>query len=249
MSGREANMHNILVAVLGHTPAILTEAFYYYAKRKQPPVAFSEVHVLTTTVGRDAVLEKLLGHRKGNDHFYELLRHLGINPTVVSFDDNHIHVFRDSLGRELADVRTSEECVCAADRICEVLFQLCSRSDAAVYATIAGGRKSLGVFLTIGLQLYARPQDRLFHVLVDPRIEADRNVESEFFFPSKPLLLNGKRLPLQEIRIDCDEIPLLCWPWDNISQIAPTMATSQVRRSFPGRKRSPTSTTRRIQKN
>jgi CRISPR-associated protein (TIGR02584 family) len=62
-------MKKILVAVLGNTPAILTEAIYYYAKRyplhNEDPIVFDEVHVFTTTEGRTSIRDELFGGTPG----------------------------------------------------------------------------------------------------------------------------------------------------------------------------------------
>jgi CRISPR-associated protein (TIGR02584 family) len=223
----------VLVGTFGETPPILTEAFFYYRRRHNPPILFSEVHVLTTTKGKAAAMAKLLGRSPGSNWWSKLLQELRIPPTKVSFDENHIHVLKDAQGNELDDVRTSEESLLVADQICEIVRGLCSRDDTAVYATMAGGRKTMGVYLTIALQLYARPQDRLFHVLIDPRIEALAKLASatqkvrarsshrapspppslEFYYPRESIRIEGEKIHPDDIRIDCDEIPVLYWPW------------------------------------
>src|SRR6516164_5656038 len=69
----------ILLAVLGNTPAILTEAFYYYARLSSPPTLFTEVHALTTKRGRDIAISTLLQSKKGEgSQFDRLLRRLRI---------------------------------------------------------------------------------------------------------------------------------------------------------------------------
>jgi CRISPR-associated protein (TIGR02584 family) len=67
-------------------------------------------------------------------------------------------------------------------------FALTRDPESAVFFSIAGGRKSMGACLTIAAQLYRRPQDRLYHVLVSPEFESCR----DFFYPppeSRPLTL------------------------------------------------------------
>jgi len=67
----------------------------------------------------------------------------------------------------------------------------------------------MGLFLGIAFQLFARPGDRLSHVLVwPPEIEGHR----EFFYPPpRPTTytLNDKRIHSHDIRVELAEIPVL----------------------------------------
>jgi len=202
---------SILLAVLGTTPAILTEAFYFYARLSSPPTVFTEVHALTTKRGRDVALSTLLKGEKGETgQFDRLLRLLRIPRTKVTFNENTLYVLHGRDGQPLDDVRDSSDSTAVADQICEKVRELCSRKKTAVYATIAGGRKTMGVYLATALQLYGRPQDRLFHILVDPRIENAR--DRKFFFPDRPLRIKGKTLRPEDVRLESDEIPILHYP-------------------------------------
>jgi CRISPR-associated protein (TIGR02584 family) len=202
-------MRNVLVAVLGITPQILTEAIYYYDRIAQPAVGFSEIQVFTTTLGRRLAYEKLLG-RNGDGAYFALLKHLKIRSTAIDFNEDHVHVLKGADGRELDDVRTREDSLSIADQLCAAIQQLQQNPDNTIFATMAGGRKTMGLYMAMAMQLLARPGDRLFHVLPDPRIEAAPNIE--FFFPSKPIKVGGQLLKPEQIRIECDEVPLIYWP-------------------------------------
>jgi CRISPR-associated protein (TIGR02584 family) len=52
---------NLLVAVAGLTPQVITETLYYLTVHHHPPVAISEIHVLTTLQGNQRILQHLLG--------------------------------------------------------------------------------------------------------------------------------------------------------------------------------------------
>jgi CRISPR-associated protein (TIGR02584 family) len=58
---------NILVVQLGTSPAILTEAIYYYARISNPSVSFDEVYLLTTEEGEKVLRSRLLGIRTGTE--------------------------------------------------------------------------------------------------------------------------------------------------------------------------------------
>jgi hypothetical protein len=67
----------------------------------------------------------------------------------------------------------------------------------------------MGVLLAGVLQVYGRPEDRLYHVLVSPEFES----HPEFFYiPKRPCLLNlskGKRLDTRKARIELAEVPYI----------------------------------------
>jgi CRISPR-associated protein (TIGR02584 family) len=201
----------ILLAVLGTSPAILTEAFYFYARLNSQPTVFTEIHALSTKKGRDLSIAALLEGKRGKPcQFDRLLQCLKIPRSKVTFNENTLYLLHAQDGKPLDDVRDSRDSTAIADQICAKVRELCRRKDTALYATIAGGRKTMGVYLAMALQLFARPQDRLFHILIDPRIEkaGPRN----FFFPDYPLRLGGKTIRPEDVKIECVEIPFLHYP-------------------------------------
>jgi hypothetical protein len=74
---------------------------------------------------------------------------------------------------------------------------------------VAGGRKTMGLFLGIAFQLFARPQDRLSHVLVwPPEIEGHKDF---FYPPPRPTTytIDGRAIRSRDIRVELAEIPVL----------------------------------------
>jgi CRISPR-associated protein Csx14 len=63
----------------------------------------------------------------------------------------------------------------------DAAFELTADPESTVYFSIAGGRKTMGACLAVAAQCYARPMDRIFHVLVSPEFEGCR----DFFFPPR----------------------------------------------------------------
>jgi CRISPR-associated protein Csx14 len=204
-------MRNVLVAVLGITPAILTEAIYYYERIAKPKVRFFEIDVYTTTVGRDLAYKKLLGVGGGTPHYFELLDFLGLRRTQIDFSESHIHVLKGPDGQELEDVRTREDSLAIADQLCAAIQKLRANPENRIFATMAGGRKTMGLYMALAVQLLARPGDRLFHVLPDARIERSN---TECYYPFERVTINGETIEPEDIRIECDEVPLIYWPWE-----------------------------------
>jgi hypothetical protein len=112
-------------------------------------------------------------------------------------------------GRELSDIRTPDENASAADTITAIVARLTSDANAALHVSIAGGRKTMGFYLGYAFSLYARPQDRLSHVLVSAPFES----HPEFFFPpARPRRLatrDGRHIDTAEATVTLAEIPVV----------------------------------------
>ena len=63
----------------------------------------------------------------------------------------------------------------------ELAFLFSKDPETAVLFSIAGGRKTMSSCLTIAAQMYGIPQDRLYHVLVSPEFESNR----DSYYPPK----------------------------------------------------------------
>lgn len=166
-------MKNVLIAVTGETPQILTEAIYYYLQKDHK---FDEITVLTTKKGfeklktslfRDKILEKL----------YQAVNK---PPSCAPFSKKDIIIFQKE-GKPIMDVRTDDEINTATKTFYQVLQKYTAREDTKIIANIAGGRKNMGASLALGMQLFGREQDEMIHVLVKEQVE-NRN---SWFYPQK----------------------------------------------------------------
>ena len=99
----------ILIAVTGLTPQIITETLYYLTQCKKPPVNISEVYVLTTREGRKRIENLLLS--KGSGKFFQFLKEYGLEGKVL-FSSTNIIVIKDNAGKELKDIITEEDNEC-----------------------------------------------------------------------------------------------------------------------------------------
>ncbi len=198
---------NILLAALGTTPQIITESLYYLMVKEN--ITIHEIHLITTTIGKQKA-EKML-FQNGSGPFYRFFEEYGYSSTQVH---TRYHVITDSMGKELADIRTPSDNQAAADFFLQVTRQLTTRPDTRIFATIAGGRKTMSAYLYLVMQLLGRDQDTLYHVLVQPE-----SIESNpaFYYPHKESAemeftdRQGKNftVPVNEIRIDMAEIPFV----------------------------------------
>ncbi len=168
---------SVLIAVTGMSPAILTETAWALANEK-PRLLPGKVIVFATTRSREQIRSELLA----GGVWENLRRALKAKPDELVFGDagDHIRVFSRQ-GRELDDLRTPEDNQAAADFMLEHLRQFTENPDLRIVASIAGGRKTMGALLYAAMTLIGRETDRITHVLLDERLEQQR--DPKFYYP------------------------------------------------------------------
>ena len=110
-------LHNILVAVVGLTPQVITETVYYLTQVGHPSVVLTALHILTTQLGEEQVRRQLLAPAVG--HFYGLCSEYGLDATAI---DVHIHILSDAAQVPLDDIRTAADNAAVADQIAAEAF-------------------------------------------------------------------------------------------------------------------------------
>lgn len=174
-------MANILLAITGLSPQVVTETLY---AMHQESICVDEIHIVTTRVGRDCINNRLLAPVDGKYHRY--LAEYGIAPNAISFLENNIHVLRDEKGNPIDDITSSEENEMLLKYCLSLAHRFTRKKHDTVFFSIAGGRKTMSACLMTAAQLYGRPQDRIYHVLVSPEFER----HDDFYYPpAKPVLL------------------------------------------------------------
>ncbi len=169
-------MKNILFAVVGLSPQVITETLYALHQSNQTVDA---IHVITTRDGKEKIYAELLGGEGG--HYYRYLKDYGIDSTGIDFGQRNIHVIKDEHGIEIPDIVDEMENERLLKKCLELAFHFTRDQDSAVFFSVAGGRKTMSSCLTLAAQMYGRPQDRLYHVLVSAEFESNRN----FYYPPK----------------------------------------------------------------
>jgi CRISPR-associated protein (TIGR02584 family) len=176
-------MKNILLAVVGTTPQVITETLYALHKEGRQVDA---IYVITTRMGKETINAHLLPARDGQ--FRRYLREYNIDPRTIAFDSDHIYTITDENGIEIDDIAGAEENERLLKACLDLTFHLTKEKDSTVYFSIAGGRKTMSASLMVAAQFYGRQQDRVYHVLVSPEYESNR----DFFYPpveSRPITL------------------------------------------------------------
>ena len=176
-----------LLAVLGLAPQILTEAVWKLAAHRTRPLRPEAVHVITTAPGADYVDARL--HGDGDrTHRHRPITHVADRWTPFCQDvfgealpPPDVHVIRDGRGDFLEDVRSLSDAEHAAAEVYRHVFRLTREGEPPLVAVLAGGRKTLGADLQSAFSVWARPRDRLVHVLVRPHtLEYD----PAFYYPT-----------------------------------------------------------------
>lgn len=166
MSGR-----NILLAVTGLSPQVVTETIWALA-RQTPPWLPDAVSLLTTRAGALAAENGLPAALDA------LARRLG-----QPLPGAEISVIADSRGRPIDDIASAAGNNAAADAITAFIRTATATPDTVLHVSVAGGRKTQGCLAAMALMLFGREADRLSHVLV-PDALAGRN---DFWFPPETM--------------------------------------------------------------
>lgn len=198
----------ILVFVAGATPQIITETLYGLAVSKIPPIWPDEIFILTTIKGKEKIIEEHI--RK--ERLSNFCREYGLPPT--SLQESNIIVFKDFRGNPLDDIREAEHNEAVGDLIADFIRKKAGEPASRLHCSLAGGRKTMSFYLGSALQLFGRPWDRLYHVLVTPEFES----HPEFYYkPKKNRVLTIKegekgslrKLNTRDAQIILAEIPFL----------------------------------------
>lgn len=174
----------VVVLVVGTTPQIITETIYGLLQKK-PPIQPDEIFVITTSVGKATVRERLLesGRLEAFKAEYSLDK--------IELGNDHFIVVKDHSGNDIPDITNDIESAAMGDLITSFIRDLTDNQKVRLHCSIAGGRKTMSFYMGAALQLFGRPWDKLYHVLVSPDFESNQ----EFFYKPKRNKIIESRLP------------------------------------------------------
>jgi CRISPR-associated protein Csx14 len=172
----------ILIFVAGTTPQIISETVCALACKK-PPVYPNEIYVVTTSHGRRCIEETLI--RK--NILAEFAREYNI--PEVKLSEGTFVMARTDEGEIIDDIRTEKENEIFGDLITSLVREQAGDLKARLHCSLAGGRKTMSFYLGSALQLFGRPWDKLYHVLVSPEFESNPDF---FYKPRRNRVITGK---------------------------------------------------------
>ncbi|MGU5545201.1 CRISPR-associated ring nuclease Csm6 [Aeromonas veronii] len=168
-----------LLAITGLNPQVVTETLYGIHKQDLPWP--NELIILTTKQGAEQAQLGLLhpNSKRQNSMLDQCCIDLGW--PLFSKDKIKIEIVPDHAGQPIDDARTREDQEALADYIVKRVAQLCADEQRTLHASLAGGRKTMTFFLGYAMSLFARPDDRLSHVLIAP---AEYEGLRDFYYPT-----------------------------------------------------------------
>ena len=164
-----------LLAVIGLSPQVLTETLYALHQNNQ---AVHAIHVISTRDGKDKIFSELL--TGGNGYYFQYLKDYPPE-NDIDFGPENIHTIHNENGIELPDIISASDNEHLLKTCIQWTAHLTQQPDNRVLFSVAGGRKTMSSCLTLAAQLYGRPQDRIYHVIISPEFESNR----EFYYPPK----------------------------------------------------------------
>lgn len=195
----------ILLATVGLSPQVVTETAYALMTSSDTPFIPSEIIIISTTTGAEQARKKLLGTAGGVPWLKRLYHeYAGLGPPTTDFV-----TVADHTGMELDDIDSPESSVAFADKILETVRRITDDDSSILYASIAGGRKTMSFYLGYALSVFGRDEDRLYHVLVSPPFES----HPEFYFPTNEGQIlqdeQGRTLNAADAIINLVDIPFI----------------------------------------
>jgi len=170
-------MKTYLFAICGRKPQVITETLYAL---HQQGMHVDAIRVLTTRIGKDLCIGQLL--RANDGEYLRYLDEYGFDRAAIDFSARHVKSVLNEDGSEIDDIDTEEENELFLQLCMEDAFSLTSDPQNRVLFSISGGRRTMGTCLSLAAQCYARPHDRIYHLLLTPgEFESCR----DFFYPPR----------------------------------------------------------------
>lgn len=198
---KRVNYKEQLIFIAGSTPQVITETICALAS-ETPPIYPDALHILTTEIGKKTASEALL--EKGI--LKELFREYDIPP--VSLLDGSFIVPHGDSGKPLTDIRNEDDNERMGDAITSFVREMARNPANRLHCSIAGGRKTMSFYLGAAMQLFGRPWDKLYHVLVTPEFESNPGF---FYKPRKDRVIkvDGRQLNTRNAEVTLAELPFI----------------------------------------
>jgi CRISPR-associated protein (TIGR02584 family) len=199
---KQTGFKEVFIFVAGTTPQIITETIYALNNQK-PPIIPGAIHVISTQHGKILIQENLF-HTGRFGHFCK-----EFNLSQNIFTEDSIIVVTDHEGKPLHDIRNKKDNECLGDFITNFVREKTRDQKTRLHCSLAGGRKTMSFYLGATMQLFGRPWDKLYHVLVTPEFESNPDF---YYKPKKNRVLkkkDGKEIHTGDAQIFLAELPFI----------------------------------------
>lgn len=198
---KERKFREVLIFVAGTTPQIITETIYALIHQIKPTFP-DEIFIITTTDGEKILQKKLLQ----SGVFFDFCKEFDLKQDMLLKDS--LIVLKDASGKPLQDIRNKQDNEALGNYIVEFIREKASDQGVRLHCSLAGGRKTMSFCLGSALQLFGRPWDKLYHILVTPEFESSTHF---YYKPRKDKIIrhNGKDIHTKDAEIFLVELPFI----------------------------------------
>lgn len=178
-------MKNILIALSGLSPQVITETVF--ALYKFNKILVDEIIILTTSEGKNRIYKNtVINSKTGIKTKYNLkdeLKRLSkiCKFTIPAVNHNKITVHcADDEDIELTDVSTILQAKAFPELIIRVLKKYTQNDNNVIHCSLSGGRKTMSFYMGMALSFLGRENDKLWHIVASKEFES-----SGKYFPEK----------------------------------------------------------------
>ena len=192
--------NEILILALGTTPQLVTEAIYALYKTR-PTVIYDEIFIITTSVGRNMLKKFLIDENK----LAAMSKDMGVKFTVKN---NSFIVPKYDNGVELDDIKTSSDNQIMANSIVSLIKEKTGTASNRIHAFLSGGRKTMSFYMGLAMELYSRPWDKTYHILVSEQFESNK----DFYYKpvkNKQIISGENTLNTDDAEIMLIDLPMI----------------------------------------
>lgn len=196
----------VLLAILGETPAVITETLWALAQNDTLPFP-SVVSILTTQTNKMRFQSAVMDSGKWD----ELAALLASEPqSGQKLPLPEILVLPKPGGRDLDDIQSAEDVTQAGDFMLRWVRGYAEQPGVQILASLSGGRKTMAALFSTCMTLLGREKDRMLHVHVNPPF--DRPMDPPFLFPApntRHKAADGKSHPSNAAHVNLFEVPFV----------------------------------------
>ena len=224
-----AQRQSILLASIGTSPGVLTNAVWALAHQAVPVIP-DEVVVLMTKDGKEPLRRALFEEGVWEEMLSDMRREKLDTDGKLVFGEASIHMIPDSKGNEIDDLRTGDDNLRAADFMLGELRKYTEDNGTELHVSIAVGRKTMSALLFSCMSLLGREQDKVYHVLLPPALEG--GVTPTFYYPkcgtTYTARVTGKKHKAKDLQCELFEVPFVRmrgWYQEKFKNIPPSYRT------------------------